>query len=40
LKLPTTDGIDLAGVNARMQTHGYSSLMQGDTLVLKQERRP
>jgi general secretion pathway protein L len=40
LKLPTTDGVDLAGVNARMQAHGYTSQMQGDTLVVKQERRP
>jgi general secretion pathway protein L len=40
LKLPATDGIDIAGVSARMQPYGYLVHMQGDSLVLKQERRP
>jgi general secretion pathway protein L len=40
LKLPTVEGIELAGVNARMQAYGYSVQMRGDNLVLKQERQP
>jgi hypothetical protein len=40
LKLPATDGIDIAGVSARMQPYGYLVHLQGDSLVLKQERRP
>ena len=40
LKLPTTEGFDLAGINTRLQSSGYTSQMQGDTLAIKQERRP
>ena len=40
LKLPTAPGAELAGVNARMQSYGYSVQMQGESLVFKLERRP
>jgi general secretion pathway protein L len=40
LKLPTSVGADQTGLNARMQTFGYSVHMQGDNLVIKQEQRP
>ena len=40
LKLPAAAGTDLAGVNARMRAYGYSVQMQGESLVLKLERRP
>ena len=40
LKLPAAGSADMAGVNARLQAHGYTSQLQGDALVIKQERRP
>jgi general secretion pathway protein L len=40
LKLPTTGGVDMDSVNARVQAHGYSGQIQGDTLVLKQGHQP
>ncbi len=40
LKLPAAASVDLAGVNARLQAHGYTSQLQDDALVIKQERRP
>jgi hypothetical protein len=40
LKLPTVDAVDPDSLQARMRAYGYAVQMQGDTLVLKQERRP
>lgn len=40
LKLPSVDGIELTGINTRLQADGYSVHMRGDSLVIKQERQP
>jgi general secretion pathway protein L len=40
LKLPTADTVNSESVNARLQAYGYTAQMQGENLVLKQERRP
>ena len=40
LKLPSVEGIELTGINTRLQADGYSVHMRGDSLVIKQERQP
>jgi general secretion pathway protein L len=40
LKLPTADAVNSESVNARLQAYGYTAKIQGENLVLKQERRP
>ena len=40
LKLTTTVGVDVPGINARMQAYGYAVQTRGDSLVIKQESRP
>jgi len=40
LKVADTSAAALSGLAAKLQAHGYTAVLEGDRLVLKQERRP
>lgn len=40
LKMPDPSAPGLASVSARLQAHGYTAVLDGERLVLKQERQP